>query len=120
MALKFELPNLIGNAGKVLTVDATEENVLWGIGGGGTILTISDNFETVSKNLKSYPYVLNYTGTKLTSIVYNIGVGIITKTFNYIGTQLMSITLSGNTPDAIDLNKTLVYVGTTLSQVTYS
>jgi hypothetical protein len=29
-------------------------------------------FETVSKNLKSYPYTLNYTSGKLTSIVYTV------------------------------------------------
>lgn len=83
------------------------------------ILSISDNFETVSKNIKSYPYTLNYTGTQLTSIVYDIGVGTITKTFNYVGSQIVSIVLSGDTPNGIELNKVFTYTGPTLSSITY-
>lgn len=77
-------------------------------------------FETISKNLKSYPYTLNYTSGKLTSIVYTLPSGTITKTLNYTSEKLTSIVLSGDTPSGIDLTKTLAYTGDTLTGITYS
>jgi hypothetical protein len=82
--------------------------------------SLDEEFESVSKNLKSYPYALNYTGTKLTSIVYTLPSGSITKSFNYTGSQLTSIVLSGSTPTGIDLTKTLTYSGSTLTGVSYA
>lgn len=83
--------------------------------------TIGNTFESVSKNLRQYDYVLNYTGSQLTSMVYTVpSVGTITKTFNYTGSQLVSIVLSGATPSGIDLTKTFTYSGTTLTGVTYA
>lgn len=79
------------------------------------------SFETVSKNLKSYPSVLNYTGDNLSSIVYDLGGGLsITKTLNYTNGILTSIVLSGDTPSGISLNKTLSYTGSSLTSITYS
>lgn len=80
----------------------------------------AEYFETVSKNLKSFPYALNYTVNVLTSIVYTVDAGTITKTLNYTGNKLTSIVLSGNTPSGIDLTKTLNYTGDALTSVTYS
>jgi phage host-nuclease inhibitor protein Gam len=77
-------------------------------------------FESVSKNLRSYPYALNYTGSSLTSIVYTLPSGIITKTLNYSGDTLTSIVLSGDTPSGISLTKTLNWSGDTLTAITYS
>lgn len=77
-------------------------------------------FETVSKNLKGNPYALNYTSGNLTSIVYTLTSGTITKTLNYTGTKLTSIVLSGDTPNGIHLTKTLSYTGDTLTAITYS
>lgn len=77
-------------------------------------------FETVSKNLKGNPYALNYTSGNLTSIVYTLTSGTITKTLNYTGGKLTSIVLSGNTPSGINLTKTLSYTGDTLTSITYS
>jgi len=88
-------------------------------GSSGSDTSISDEFETVSKNLKSYPYALNYTGSSLTSIVYTLPGGIITKTLNYSGDTLTSIVLSGDTPSGILLTKTLTWSGDTLTAVTY-
>lgn len=85
-----------------------------------TSLSASTTFETVSKNLASYPYTLNYTGEDLTSIVYNTGVGQITKTFSYTLEDLTTITLSGDTPLGIDLIKTFVYNSENLTNITYS
>lgn len=79
-----------------------------------------ETFETVSKNLKGKPYALNYTSGKLTSIVYTIVGGNITKTLNYTGDKLTSLVLSGATPTGISLTKTLTYTGNTLTSITYS
>ena len=84
--------------------------------GGGS----AETFETVSKNLKTYPASLNYTLGVLTSIVYTLPVGTITKTLNYTLGVLTSIVLSGDTPAGIDLTKTLGYTGSELTSITYS
>jgi hypothetical protein len=84
--------------------------------GGGSEVT----FETVSKNLKSWNYSLNYTGSTLSNIVYTDGVNTITKTLNYTGDKLTSIVLSGDTPIGISLTKTLSYTGDTLTSISYS
>ena len=82
---------------------------------------LGEEFETVSKNLKSYPYTLTYAGGDLDTITYNLGGGLsIVKTFNYTLTVLTSIVLSGDTPLGISLTKTLVYTGDDLTSVSYS
>lgn len=80
-----------------------------------------DSFETVSKNLRAYPYALNYTSGTLTSIVYTLpDTSTVTKTFNYTTEQLTSIVLSGATPGGIDLTKTFTYTGDDLTSIGYS
>jgi hypothetical protein len=103
----------------IITGDSSKDTINLQVSpsGGGLL----DTFETVSKNLRVYDYVLNYTGGQLTSIVYTIpAIGTITKTLNYTGDQLTSIVLSGNTPGSIDLTKTLSYTGDQLTGVIYS
>jgi hypothetical protein len=80
---------------------------------------IKPEFETISKNLKGNPYNLSYTSGKLTSIVYTLPTGTITKTLNYTGEKLTSIVLSGDTPSGILLTKTLSYTGDNLTSITY-
>lgn len=88
---------------------------------GGTISwEPSNTYETVSKNLKAYPATINYSGTDITSIVYTLPSGTITKTLNFTGDQLTSITLSGSTPTGINLTKTLSYTGDNLTGISYS
>ena len=88
------------------------------IPGGGSA---SDSFETVSKNLSSYDYTLNYTSGDITSIDYDLGGGnTITKTLNYTSGDITSIVLSGDTPGGIDLTKTLNYTGSDITSITYS
>lgn len=82
--------------------------------------SFEETFETVSKNLTSWNYTLNYTLGDLTSIVYTNGVDIITKTLYYTTGDLTSIVLSGDTPAGIDLTKTLTYTSGDLTGVTYS
>lgn len=87
----------------------------------GLALKLGFSFESVSKNLKSNAYALNYTAGKLTSIVYTIpSVGIITKTLNYSGSKLTSVVLSGSVPSGILLTKTLTYTGNALTSILYS
>lgn len=82
---------------------------------------ILDTFESFSKNLRTYDYVLNYTGKDLTSIVYTVpSGGTVTKTLNYTGNLLTSIILSGILPAGIDTIKTLTYTGKDLTEITYS
>ena len=82
--------------------------------------TDTPTYEKVSKNLDSSPYVLNYTTGVLTSIVYTVTAGTITKTLNYTSEVLTSVVLSGDTPAGIDLTKTLSYTTGVLTGVTYS
>jgi hypothetical protein len=79
-----------------------------------------ETFESVSKNIKSWNYILNYTAGVLTSIVYTSDASTITKTLNYTAGVLTSIVLSGDTPSGIELTKSLNYTSGTLSGVGYS
>ena len=92
---------------------------------GSVLLTgsgsASDTFETVNKNIKSYPSTLNYSGSVLTSIVYSLGATTITKTLNYdIGGNLTSVVLSGDTPSGIALTKTFGYASGNITSITYT
>ena len=79
------------------------------------------SFERVNKNLNSYPYTINYSGSNISSIVYDLGGGFsITKTLGYTGKDLTTITLSGDIPAGIDTIKTLGYTGKDLTSITYS
>lgn len=90
----------------------TEAEWLESLNGAG-----EPTFETVSKNLDASDAVLAYAGDELDTITYANGV---VKTFAYTGDDLTSITLSGATPDGIDLIKTLTYTSGNLTGVTYS
>ena len=80
----------------------------------------TESFDTVSRNLSGYPYSITYTGTQITSSVFNLGTTTITKTFNYSSGLLTSIVLSGDTPDGIHLTKSFSYTSGKISSVSYS
>lgn len=81
----------------------------------------TDYFETVSKNLKSYPYEFTYSGADIDFITYDLGGGLsIIKTFNYTSGDITSIVLSGDVPGGINLTKTLSYISGNIDNVTYS
>lgn len=83
--------------------------------GGG-----SETFETVSKNLKAYPYQISYSGGNIATITYDLGGGSeIIKTFGYTSGDVTSVTLSGNTPSGIDLVKTISYSGGNVAIISY-
>lgn len=83
---------------------------------------LSDSFETVNKNISSYPYVLNYEGSNISSIVYSLGGGfIIIKSLTYTDNKLTQVVLSGLVPNAVNnKTKTLGYSGNNLINVNYS
>lgn len=109
------LAGLAYNEGDVLKI--VSNFPAWVADSGG----VGDFFETVSKNLKSYDYTINYSGGSISSIEYTVPSGLIVKTFNYTGDQITSIVLSGETPSGISLTKTFTYdVDGNVEQVTYS
>lgn len=78
-----------------------------------------DTFEIVSKNLRSENATLGYDGAgNLETLTYADG---IVKTLAYnSGGDLVSITLSGATPNGISLVKTLTYTSGNLTGVSYA
>lgn len=103
---------------------ATETFVTTLVSGYALISSLSNylpiTFETVSKNLKSYPATYTYSSGILSSIIYTTDSGSITKTFNYTSGLLTSIVLSGNTPSNILLTKSFGYSGSTLINTSYT
>ena len=82
---------------------------------------VESTFETVNRNLKSYPYTITYDGKDIDYITYDLGRGFsITKTFGYTGKDLTTVTLSGDIPVGIDTVKTLIYTGKDLTSIVYS
>jgi len=92
---------------------------LWenGTGGGS-----EETFESVSKNLKSYPYEISYTGGgDIDFVTYDLGGGqTIIKTFGYTSGDVTSVTLSEDTPSGINLIKTITYVSGNVDNISYS
>lgn len=84
--------------------------------------SVGNSFETISKNLRDYVAAYTYVGTNISTIAYTVpSVGTITKTFNYTGSQLTSIVLSGTgLPGGTFTTKTFAYTGSDLTGVTYS
>lgn len=109
--------SIVGDGG----TSVTSENGTITISASGGGNETGETFEALSKNLRSYPATLSYTGSQLTSIAYNTGSGTITKTLNYTGFQLTSLVFSGDTPSWLtDTTKTLAYTGSQLTSWSYS
>lgn len=103
-----------GQATKVVKVNVGETAVEFGNSSG----SLGDSFETVSANLVAYDNNLNYdVNGNITDIVYSNGV---TKTFNYTGSDITSIVLSGSTPSGISLTKTLTYTSGDVTGIAYT
>ncbi len=85
-------------------------------------IAATETFESVSKNLKSYPYTVNYTDNILTSIEYTLpGNKYIVKMFEYTNSLLTSVSLSGDIPSGINTTKSLSYtVNNVLTGISYS
>lgn len=110
------LPSVVGNEGKYLTTDGV--NITW-----GNVSTTSNTlvtFDTLSKNLKSYPYTLARSGAQITSITFTLpDTSTIVKAFTYSGSQIASIAISG--PSLVSTyTKILQYSGSDITGATYS
>lgn len=91
------------------------------VGPQGPPGVVIETFESVSKNLKSYPWVPTFTGEQLTAMTYNLGEGrTIVKTLVYTGSKLTSIILSGDIPAGINNTKIFTYIGAKIADVSYS
>ncbi len=89
---------------------------------GKYVLGGTEYFESVSKNIKSYPYEFTYTGGgDIDYVTYDLGGGkSIIKTFNYTSGDITSIVLSGDTPGGISLTKTLSYMSGNIDNIVYT
>jgi hypothetical protein len=84
-------------------------------------IDFADTFETISKNLRNYPFVVNYSGELVSSIVYNLGDELsITKSFNYTDGIITSIVLSGDVGSGIMPTKTFTYQDGNIIGISYS
>ena len=79
-----------------------------------------ETFETVSKNLRSYPATFTYAAGELVSISYATPGGAVIKSFVRSAGRLTSIVLSGAVPPGITTTKTLAYTGGELIGVGYA
>ena len=81
--------------------------------------SISFSFEYYSKDIKQYPYVIEYDSGVLDKIIYTTPNGFITKTFVYLANKLDRIILSGDIDDAVDKTKKFNYTGNQLTSINY-
>jgi hypothetical protein len=79
-----------------------------------------ETFETVARNLRSFPATPTYSGALISLIAYNTGSGTITKTVNRTSNRITSIVLSGATPSGIQLTKTIARTGNLVTGISYS
>lgn len=92
-----------------------------GSGSSGGTTDLPTTFEVLSKNLKSYPYVINRLGGRITSVDYTTPYAtVITKTLNYSGATILSIGITGANLSPLTYIKTLNYSGTDIVGATYS
>lgn len=87
----------------------------------GTIVSgLQETFETVSQNLKQYPYVIQYSGDYPSTVTYNLGSNrYIYKTITYSGEYATIISLSGSL-SGHSLNKNILYSGLYITGVYYN
>ena len=105
----------------VTTVSKTNTVAIQDSGIQGPPGELIQNFETITQNLKQYNHSINYTGDKVSSLVYTVSAGVfITKTLNYNGEKLASIVISGAVLEGPSLTKTFIYTGENISSVEYS
>jgi hypothetical protein len=97
---------------EIQTTKKTVEIVRPLVFNGGNVET----FETVSANLRAYACATIFENGKVARKVFSLGGGkTITKTFNWTGSRITSIVLSGDTPTGIALTKTFTYAGANVS-----
>lgn len=105
----------------VETIKPTVGVIIAEMGARGPQGVQEESFESISANLKSWNSVFNRTSGVLTSEVFSSGTSTITKTYNYSGSILTSITISGNVPETVTKRtKNFIWSGPDLSAITYT
>ena len=83
--------------------------------------SISNTFETLVNNLNTYPFVINRTSGKISSIVYTVPAGEITQTITRTSGKISSRVLSGDLPvGLLETTQTITRTGNKISSVSYS
>jgi hypothetical protein len=84
--------------------------------------TLSSTYESVNKNLRSYPYTLTYSMGNVSTVTYDLGGGLsVVKTYSYSAGKLTTVVLSGDLPVIFStLTKNFFYTGANLTSVTYT
>lgn len=98
-------------------------NIVLASGSASTVSGLSETFETISKNLKQYPYSLSYNVSGyLTGIHYTLGASsYIDKVLSYDSSgMLTTVSLTGSPVPSTSLFKYLYYSGAVLTGVQYS
>lgn len=95
--------------------DSTALNVT--VSGVAASASAQETFESVSKNIKSWDANFSYAGSTLASISYVNGSQNIVKSFSYSLGKLTQIVLSGDTPNTIELTKSIAYSGLSISSI---
>jgi hypothetical protein len=88
-------------------------------GGGGSQTT----FESLNKNINSYPFVVNYSGGLIANLFYTVpGSGYtITKRINYnLYNQIANIVISGSALGTAIFTKNITYIGNIASGASYT
>ncbi len=119
-----ELSNTYQNLdSEVQELQTLYANIVLASGSTTTASGLSETFETISKNLKQYPYSLSYNVSgNLTGIYYSIGASTyVAKQLSYDSSGLLTtVSLTGSPVPSTSLFKHLYYSGSALTGVSYS
>lgn len=119
-ALENLLPNSASSSGYVLTANG-DGTFYWEIPQAGPEGTFQTTYETLNRNLSAYDYVINRTGSVITSIVYTLpSTETITKEFTYNGSLIESMAIYGVPLGSTVYTKNLAYSGSFVSGASYS
>lgn len=83
-------------------------------------VSYKESFESISKNIRTWDFIVEYNLGLLTKIKYTKGSLIIDKSFNYTSGKITSIVLSGDTPSGIQLTKAIGYTSGKVSSISYT
>jgi hypothetical protein len=78
------------------------------------------SYESISKNLNTYPYTITRTGNLISTITYTTPSGNYVKSYNYVQGVLSYVTISGTPLGSSVYTKTLNYVSGVITSVSYS
>ena len=112
---------------KGVTVEFIYSGTTWQItattgakGSAGATGVIPQNYESISKNLGTYPYTITRSGNLVSYITYTTPTGNYVKTYNYVQGVLSYVTISGTPLGSSVYTKTLNYVSGVITSVSYS